>query len=116
MPELPDSEEDHNAWEFYQMRTDAELLGLDCMGEEAMTASKIVLAATIQLRKLRRELSVALAYTHLSEDTLDEQEPNSRVQPAHVWRKIRKVQASRNRLLLLYKRAHADEVSGSCRN
>ena len=116
MPELPDSEEDHNAWEFYQMRTDAELLGLDCMGEEAMTASKIVLAATIQLRKLRRELSVALAYAHLSEDTLVEQELNSRVQPAHVWRKIRKVQASRDMLLLLYKRAHADEVSGSCRN
>ena len=116
MPELPDSKEDHNAWEFYQMRTDAELLGLDCMGEEAMTASKIVLAATIQLRKLRRELSVALAYTHLSEDTLVEQEPSSQVQPAHVWRKIRKVQASRDRLLLLYKRAHADEVSGSCRN
>ena len=116
MPELPDSEEDHNAWEFYQMRTDAELLGLDCMGEEAMTASKIVLAATIQLRKLRRELSVALAYTHLSEDTLIEQETSSRVQPAHVWRKIRKVQASRDRLLLLYKRAHADEVSGSYRN
>ena len=116
MPELPDSEEDHNAWEFYQMRTDAELLGLDCMGEEAMTASKIVLAATIQLRKLRRELSVALAYPHLSEDTLVEQELNSRVQPAHVWRKIRKVQASRDRLLLLYKRAHADEVSGSYRN
>jgi hypothetical protein len=116
MPELPDSEEDYIAREFYQMRTDAELLGLDCMGEEAMTASKIVLAATIQLRKLRRELSVALAYTHLSEDTLVEQEPSSRVQPAHVWRKIRKVQASRDRLLLLYKRAHADEVSGSYRN
>jgi hypothetical protein len=115
MPELPDSEEDYIAWEFYQMRTDAELLGLDCMGEEAMTASKIVLAATIQLRKLRRELSVALAYTHLSEDTLVEHEPSSRVQPAHVWRKIRKVQASRDRLLLLYKRAHADEVSGSYR-
>jgi hypothetical protein len=115
MPESPDSEEDYNAWEFYQMRTDAELLGLDCMGEEAMTASKIVLAATIQLRKLRRELSVALAYTHLSEDTLVEQEPSSRVQPAHVWRKIRKVQASRDMLLLLYKRAHADEVSGSYR-
>ena len=116
MPELPDSEEDHNAWEFYQMRTDAELLGLDCMREEAVTASQIVLAARIQLRKLRRELSVALAYAHLSEDTLVEQELNSRVQPAHVWRKIRKVQASRDRLLLLYKRAHADEVSGSYRN
>ena len=116
MPELPDWEKDHEVWEFDQMRTDAELLGLDCMREEALTSSQVVLAARIQLRKLRRELSVALAYTHLSEDTLDEQEPNSRVQPAHVWRKIRKVQASRDRLLLLYKRAHADEVSGSCRN
>ena len=51
MPELPDWEKDHEVWEFHQMRTDAELLGLDCMREEALTSSQIVLAARIQLRK-----------------------------------------------------------------
>ena len=111
MPELPDWEKDHELWEFHQMRTDAELLGLDSVCEEAITSAQVVLAAHIKLRKLRRDLSVALVNVHPSKHLKSRSNTSSGLQPTSVWQEIRRVQAARDSLLSLQKNIQTDRVT-----
>ena len=99
-------------WEECQgIQSAVELLGLDSVCEEAITSAQVVLAAHIKLRKLRRDLSVALVNVHPSKHLKAKSNTSSDLQPTSVWQEIRRVQAARDSLLSLQKNIQTDRVT-----
>ena len=84
-----------------------EILGLDYSCRGVPTSAHVVLAAQLKLRQLRRELIARLSNSrqvYQAENGLD----TKVVLPTeHVWVRIRRVQAARDKLLRLRRRLSA---------
>lgn len=111
MQKSTDWEKDHGVRDCQGMQLAAELLGLESVCEESITSAQVVLAAQIKLRKLRRELSVALANVNPLKHSNSESNTSSSLQPTSVWQEIRRVKAARDSLLSFQENIHTDRVT-----
>ena len=109
MPVKSHSQTDNWSWKSKSAQDAAEILGIDGLSEEVPTSAHVVLAAQLKLRRLRRELSARLSNSLEAYQVETGLNSKADLSVEHVWGRIRRVQAARDKLLLLRRRLSADE-------
>ena len=87
-------------WKSRTAQDAAEILGLESC-REIPTSAHVVLAAQLKLRQLRRELSARLSNPLQLGQVKTGLGAKADLPVEHVWVRIRRVQAARDKLLLL---------------
>ena len=95
-------------WKSRTAQDAVEILGLESC-REIPTSAHVVLAAQLKLRYLRRELSARLSNSLEAYQVETGLNSKADLSVEHVWGRIRRVQAARDKLLLLRRRLSADE-------
>lgn len=104
------SQTENWSWKSQSAQDAAEILGIEGLSEEVPTSAHVVLAAQLKLRHLRRELSERLSNSLAAYQVETGFNSKADLSVEHVWGRIRRVQAARDKLLLLRRRLSADEL------
>ena len=104
------SQTENWSWKSQSAQDAAEILGIEGLSEEVPTSAHVVLAAQLKLRHLRRELSARLSNSLETFHAETGLTAKAELSVEHVWGRIRRVQAARDKLLLLRRRLSADEL------
>ena len=107
------SQTENWSWKSQSAQDAAEILGIEGLSEEVPTSAHVVLAAQLKLRHLRRELSERLANSLAAYQVETGFNSKAALSVEHVWGRIRRVQAARDKLLFLRRRLSADESRSS---
>ena len=95
------SQTENWSWKSQSAQDAAEILGIDGLSEEVPTSAHVVLAAQLKLRHLRRELSARLSNSLEAYQVETGLNSKADLSVEHVWGRIRRVQAARDKLLVL---------------
>ena len=102
-------------WKSRTAQDAVEILGLESC-REIPTSAHVVLAAQLKLRQLRRELSSKLSNSLQLGQVETSFGAKTDLPVEHVWARIRRVQAARDKLLLLRRSLAADGTISLAKN